>query len=479
MADQGPEIVALLGERVFDAADQQRFAAESHDLNPIHVDPVAARRLISGKQLVHGVHTLIQALDFWPGETGAPPGELALHCSFVHPVNVGDVVRFVRLPDWRGQPRLAALVEGVAATEIVLDARPPEADAAADAAGPRRRLGALTAPLDEAPESLVGQCLEIEPWADDLARWYPRAAAHLGRAALGELARLSYVVGMVCPGLHSVFQSLQLRTVPGAEPGPLQVTLTRYDPRYRLCFIAFRGALQGELRALRRPPPLAQPRAAELAAAVAPGSWAGQRALVVGGSRGLGETTAKLLAAAGADVTLTCARGQADAQAVADDIASLGRGRCAVHTLDLSRAFAPPPGLAPAAFDAMFYFASPRIQAKRAATFQRGAFDEFATFYLERFHELCLWLESGGQPVRVYLPSSSFVAERPRGLTEYAMAKAAAELLADDLNRSLRHVRIVHSRLPRLATDQTALVAQLSVADNVSALAAVLQAMQA
>jgi hypothetical protein len=126
----------------------------------------------------------------------------------------------------------------------------------------------------------------------------------------------------------------------------------------------------------------------------------------------------------------------------------------------------------------VFYFATPRIHAKRSGAFQRAAFDELAAFYLDRFHELCLWLEDGGQPVLVYLPSTVFITERPKGMTEYAMAKAAAELMADDLNRTLRHVRIVHTRLPRLATDQTALVTQLSVSDNVAALLAVLQVMQ-
>ena len=43
-------------------------------------------------------------------------------------------------------------------------------------------------------------------------------------------------------------------------------------------------------------------------------------------------------------------------------------------------------------------------------------------------------------------------------MTEYTMAKAAAELLAEDMNRTLTNVSIMCSRLPRLATDQTASV---------------------
>ena len=72
--------------------------------------------------------------------------------------------------------------------------------------------------------------------------------------------------------------------------------------------------------------------------------------------------------------------------------------------------------------------------------------------------------------MRVYVPSSVFVTERPEGLTEYAMAKAAAEILADDVNRSFSKVSIVVTRLPRLSTDQTTSVLKMSSSDNLDAL---------
>ena len=473
--------VRILGERVYSDADQQRFAAESRDFNPIHVDPVAARRLISGRQVVHGIHVLIQALDLWRSSESAHGGELAVQCNFVHPISVGTRVAFAVLPDWRGQRRLAAMVDGRAATELLLgDASERNPDTAvAPARSPTRRLlGALSAPLDEPPESLVDQCIDIEPWHNSLAAMYPHAAALLGPAALGDLTRLSFVVGMVCPGLHSVFLSLQFRTRPTSGSGPLQTTVLRYDPRYRLFFVAFRGAIEGELRAMRRPLPVAQPRAADLATMATSGSWTGRRALVIGGSRGLGETTAKLLAPSGCDLTITYANGRDDAMAVAADIGALGRGRCEIAALDLSRSFVPPPDVVAEVLNAVFYFATPRIDPQQDGAFRRNAFDEFVAFYVERFCELCLWLERAGHPVRVYLPSTTFITQRPKGMTEYVMAKSAAELLADDLNRTLRHVHIVHTRLPRLATDQTALVPQLAVSDNVATLLSVLQAMQ-
>ena len=72
-------------------------------------------------------------------------------------------------------------------------------------------------------------------------------------------------------------------------------------------------------------------------------------------------------------------------------------------------------------------------------------------------------------PVKVFVPSTVFIDERPKGMTEYTMAKAAVEILCADLQRSLRRVRIVVQRLPRLETDQTAAlmpVKSASIADT-------------
>ena len=60
----------------------------------------------------------------------------------------------------------------------------------------------------------------------------------------------------------------------------------------------------------------------------------GRRALVTGGSRGIGRATALLLARAGADVAIGYHRRRADAEAVVREIEALG-GRAVSHAADL------------------------------------------------------------------------------------------------------------------------------------------------
>src|SRR5271168_4339018 len=49
--------------RTFTQAGQQWFAALSGDSNPLHMDQIEARRTQVGLPVVHGMHTLLWALD--------------------------------------------------------------------------------------------------------------------------------------------------------------------------------------------------------------------------------------------------------------------------------------------------------------------------------------------------------------------------------------------------------------------------------
>lgn len=464
------------GEVTFTDQDQQRFAAHSRDVNPMHVSALAARRTLSGRQVVHGVHLLLQALERF--EPRVLVRRFGASCKFAQPVSVGDPVLFTQADAPDGRTVLRASVRGLVCMEVEIDAEAAGAEPAAIQAGAARRIDQLAAPLDEAPEAQSGGTFEMQPWSDGLVEAFPRAAALLGAPGLTALAQSSFFVGMVCPGLHSVYSSLNFTLQPD-RLDTMRFRVRRWDARFRLFTVDFVGPIAGELRAFQRPKPQPQPSAIEAAGLVQPREFEAMRALVIGGSRGLGETTAKLVCGGGGQVFVTYAAGRDDALRVAAEVNSNDRGHCVALPLDLSLPFTAVAGLDPAAVNCTYYFATPHIYTKRQSLFSREAFDEFARFYLERFHELCLWLDSAERerPALVYLPSTVFIDERPRGMTEYAMVKAAAEQLAHDLNRNLARVRIVQTRLPRLATDQTASILGQNTASNLEVMVGVVRQM--
>ena len=54
-----------MNNRIFTFQDLLSFAKLSGDYNPLHIDNVLARRLIFGSVVVHGVFSLLWALDNW------------------------------------------------------------------------------------------------------------------------------------------------------------------------------------------------------------------------------------------------------------------------------------------------------------------------------------------------------------------------------------------------------------------------------
>src|SRR5262249_51704384 len=151
--------------------------------------------------------------------------------------------------------------------------------------------------------------------------------------------------------------------------------------------------------------------------------------LVVGGSRGLGELTSKIIAAGGGHPILTYHVGAEDAERVRSEIIG-GGGRCTVVEYDVRRPARTQVERVPSGVAYLYYYATCAISRRKSQICEAVLLDEFLQFYVHGFQELCLALMSlaPGQ-LSVFSPSSVFLDDRPRGVTEYAMVKAACEVL--------------------------------------------------
>jgi hypothetical protein len=293
--------------------------------------------------------------------------------------------------------------------------------------------------------------------AEAVCRMFPASARALGSERIAGLVCSSFIVGMVCPGLFSIFRSLDFaRTTANERHDELRFEVAHSDVRFRLVRLAIAGAgWTGSINAHVRPEPVSQPSIDDIALKVDPGEFKAATALIIGGSRGLGELVCKILAAGGADIILTYSVGEADARRVRSEIAAYG-GRAEIMRYDVRegdhaqlRALKKLP-------NQMYYMATPPITRSQKAGFQADLFEEYFKFYVTAFYETCKMLSSlNDKDLSVFYPSTAFVESRPDGMTEYAMAKAAGEVLCADMQSFEKRATILMRRLPRLPTDQT------------------------
>jgi hypothetical protein len=460
-------------QRVFTSNDQLAFAKLSGDYNPLHLDPVLARRLLFGRQVVHGLHALLWSLDDHL-KSGTQPLELrTVKANFKAGIGVGQTVHcMVTLQDeYRVAIQLETDSTPAAWIEITLC--------------PLRSLRTGTLPkMSPQPQECRDRSLEeVAAASGNIALYFngdlagglfPNLMRVLPAMELAAVLATTRLVGMECPGHHSIYSSLDLAFFSDSAGVPnLNYHVTDCNKRLALVSMAVEApGVKGKVKAFLRPKPQKQAAFTDVCRQVESEEFSGQRALIVGGSRGLGEVTAKLLAAGGAPVILTYYRGEQDAQRIVEEIVSNGANADCLPLNVLEPSQGLPGRIAHRSKPLyLYYFATPYIFGAAKGKFSPRRFATFSKYYVTGFLRT---LQAVTDPTtglqKVFYPSSAAIEELPLDMGEYAAAKMAGEILCDFLQKAHPGLAIHKPRLPRVATDQTVSLLPVSNQEPVSVL---------
>jgi len=440
----------LLSSRTFNLNDQQAFADFSGDINPIHLSDVYARKTPPGQVIVHGINSLLWALDSFQQCSYNITYQMSVR--FLQPIQLNETIYCYYIAKDK-------IIEISNASVVFL----------------RIKLsGDVYRPACEGRESIYShqlsklQIVELDfnqiessqllnffqtadpNYVDEL---YPALLEHIGGSLICQIACLSSVVGMQVPGLHSIFASASLDLQESSSKNSIQIVKT--DRRFGLVDLKVQSSgIQSKLRTIVRPKPTQSLSlddiSKKISKHVSKRFAVGENVLIIGGSRGLGCYVVKILALLGASVTFTYSKGEKDAQLLKDELSNSNISVDFLHfdikNPDVSSLFVNHP-------DYIFYFPTPKIFVKRSKCFEEKLYDDFKLFYVDGFQSIldqCFANSVKG----VFYPSTVAIEESAKDLPEYIKAKLEGEDLSDQFNGSNKATVFV-SRLPRTLTDQT------------------------
>ena len=442
--------------RAFTLHDQIAFATLSGDNNPLHVDAMAARRTMFGSPVIHGVHGVLRALDCWLETQDVRVEFDSIRAMFFKPVKVGDKLHLDIIPEDNDTLHIRLLNGNSIATKIT--AKWSVADFENNGNSLRVDSPSMSEPRVLSDDEIVSDSgsIDLHFNLNSASALLPNLVQRMSLSQIATILHLSRLVGVMCPGLYSLFSEFELTKTARLENGGMFYKVDRFDKRIGLATIKISAPnMIGVVKAFRRPEPKDQASYLTLREYARRGEFSNQQALIIGGSRGLGEVVAKLLAGGGANVKLTYHKGKDDADKIVHDIVSNG-GSAACFQYDVLN-----PSICEQQISSfgwkpthIYYFATPFIFSGAKGHFSPELFREFCDYYVVGFASL-LNLLSPYAVKKVYCPSSVAIDELPKNMGEYACAKIASELLCTFLEKCHPGLAIYKSRLPRVATDQT------------------------
>lgn len=439
----------------------------SGDYNPLHVDAIQARRLLFGSPVVHGIHSLLWSLDCWLKSHLEMIEIHSLKAIFALPLKVGEKAtlsvkkkgdNFVKIEVLSGNSTLTKIEfewknKGEAYFNSYKKSFPKK----------KKPLELSGEEIDNRTGSL-GLYLNIKAAAE----MFPHLTKYLSPIQFSTILSTTRLVGNECPGLHSIYSELHLLSSDDNKCTTLKYEVKKFSrPLSLLAMNLVSPNMTGQIMAFVRPKPFKQDSYLKLKNITERKTFIDQRALVIGGSRGLGEIVAKLLAAGSADVKLTYHQGKDDALRIVKEI-NLNGGTADCFQFDILREER---NLLVDSLDNwrpthLYYFATPFVASGKEGSFSTILFNKFCEYYVSGFSNTIETLRKLGLR-RAFYPSTVYIDESPLNLREYTDAKMKGEMVCMFLEKNNKDFIIYKPRLPRMKTDQTVSLHKIDIQDPV------------
>ena len=283
---------------------------------------------------------------------------------------------------------------------------------------------------------------------------YPTLLGLIGEARVSSIINLSYFVGMIYPGQNSLLSSVQIVTN-NSRKKKIVFNLNKFDERINFSNILVSApGLNAKLNTFSKNKKITQPDLKKIKFnyknKIANHSL--QNALIIGGSRGLGELTAKILSIGMGNLTLTYNKNFIKAQNIKKEL-HRKNSKCNIIKIDVTNDKELKKITNLKNINSIYYFPTPSLVNLKKRTFDQNMLKNFINYFYRIPKKIISMLEKRKKKIIFFYPSSVYLNNKKEHnhLKEYLFAKTKGEKICKD---NLKYVKFFSTRLPPILTDQ-------------------------
>ena len=429
----------------FNYDDQKNFAIFSGDYNPIHLDKITSRRSFTGTIIVHGINIFLNMLElmvikklFFNSEYKVKFRKYVTLDKYLY-IYWNEEKKELQAKSRNGE--IFCIIKCIKRNFYLNNYLVKKE---------KNILGKI--PLNLDTDNLINKetFKRIHSGKKSYSKkLFPYLSNILGENIVFEISGLSSIVGMRYPGLRSLFLALDLNFL--EEKGKKKIKLAN-PTRFGLVKLKYEGInISSNIEACFRPKVTDAYNYVDIKKKLNfNADMSNTKVLVVGGSRGIGAVTAKILSIYNCQVTITYNKGKEEANAVKKDVKKYGK-TIKLLKLDVTekKTFQNISNI----YNQVYYFPTPKILKNTSNNFDIQSYKLFHSFYVKGFEDVIKKCLSEKLLYLMY-PSTAFITTKEKGFMEYIKAKQEGELICKKYE-GLMDLKIHRPRIPPLLTDQT------------------------
>lgn len=436
-----------IGYKIYKQEDQIEFAKISKDYNDIHLEKNIARKLIFGQQIVHGVNILITALKLLKNYNKKIR---VISCEFKEPIFLYKKITFFK-------------IENNSSTTILVKSNKEIKTIISINNDIHNIYKNDSIKLDNSKKNkkiLINRNKFLVP------KNYLGLKKFFSEVQIKEILSLSFFIGIIYPGKYSLIAGLHIDFRQNLIANSnISFSVIKIDQRINKSIIEFQGNIIGNIFAFSYKIPIFK-NIEKLKKKIRPiNTLKNKSSLIIGGSRGLGEITSKILSILGSKIYLTYYMGKIEATKIKDDIQKIVKNECKIIKLNMLDKKFITKIKDISNIDYIFYFASPKIL--NSNFFDIKLFNNYKKIYCDNFYKICKTLNSKSKKkIKVFYPSTIFLDYKIKKFREYVKAKSHGEKIVKKINKQFKNINVCSIRLPEMNTSQNISILKRNKIDN-------------